>query len=123
MKIDGRSLELADKIIKSGGVVGMPTETVYGLGANAFDTGAVEKIFRIKGRPNDNPLIVHIHKDYDISTLVSDVPDYAAALQKAFLPGPLTMVYKAAASFQNRFPAGWTRLQSASPRTKALKNF
>ena len=63
----------------------IPTETVYGLGANAFDTEAVESIFEIKGRPNDNPLIVHVHKDYDVSALVKDVPDYAKLLAKAFL--------------------------------------
>ncbi len=123
MKIDGRSLELADKIIKSGGVVGMPTETVYGLGANAFDEGAVEKIFRIKGRPNDNPLIVHIHKDYDISTLVSDVPDYAAALQKAFLPGPLTMVYKSRGVVSKSVSCGLDTLAIRIPSHEGAQKF
>lgn len=75
-------------------MVAFPTETVYGLGANAFDNSAVESIFTIKGRPNDNPLIVHVHRDYDISTLVFDVPEYAKLLAEAFLPGPLTMIYK-----------------------------
>ena len=77
LQIDENSLRLAKEIILNGGVVGMPTETVYGLGANAFDTAAVESIFKIKGRPNDNPLIVHVHKDYDINTLVKDIPEYA----------------------------------------------
>lgn len=94
LPVNEESLRLAKRIILGGGVVGMPTETVYGLGANAFDTQAVESVFEIKGRPNDNPLIVHVHKDYDITELVSEVPDYALALAKAFLPGPLTMVYK-----------------------------
>lgn len=94
LKTNSNSLKLAKKIIDGGGVVAFPTETVYGLGANAFDGEAVSKIFQIKGRPNDNPLIVHVHKDYDISRLVKDVPDYAKSLAKAFLPGPLTMVYK-----------------------------
>lgn len=71
-----------------------PTETVYGLGANAFDDDAVKSIFAVKGRPNDNPLIVHVHKDYDITKLVSAIPDYARKLAKAFLPGPLTMIYR-----------------------------
>ncbi|MDE5667394.1 MAG: Sua5/YciO/YrdC/YwlC family protein, partial [Clostridia bacterium] len=91
LEIDENSLAIAKDIIVNGGVVAIPTETVYGLGANAFDTEAVESIFRIKGRPNDNPLIVHVHKDYDVSALVKDVPDYAKLLAKAFLPGPLTM--------------------------------
>ena len=91
--IDGSSLRLAKDIIERGGLVAFPTETVYGLGANAFDDDAVKLIYATKGRPSDNPLIVHVHKDYDISVLVRDVPDYAKLLAKAFLPGPLTMVY------------------------------
>ncbi len=94
LTIDEQSLKLSEKIIKSGGCVAFPTETVYGLGANAFDDGAVGRIFEIKGRPNDNPLIVHVHEDFDLSALVSFIPWYAKQLAKAFLPGPLTMVYK-----------------------------
>ena len=87
------SLAEAKNIIFDGGVVAIPTETVYGLGGNAFDDHAVKRIFEIKGRPNDNPLIAHVHKDYDLSKIVDFCPDYAVALQKAFLPGPLTLVY------------------------------
>ena len=94
LEIDKNSLKLSKEIIEDAGAVAFPTETVYGLGANAFNTSAVENIFKIKGRPNDNPLIVHVHKDYDLNTLVDYVPDYAVRLAKAFLPGPLTMVYK-----------------------------
>lgn len=94
LQIDDSSLELAKRIITGGGAVAFPTETVYGLGANAFDDAAVKNIFAIKGRPSDNPLIVHVHKDYDLSTLVSYIPEYSKLLAKAFLPGPLTMVYK-----------------------------
>ncbi len=94
MPVNEQSLGLAKEIIESGGAVAFPTETVYGLGADAFNTAAVENIFKIKGRPNDNPLIVHVHKDYDISSLVSDIPKYAVKLAEAYLPGPLTMVYK-----------------------------
>lgn len=93
-KIDDNSLNRAKNLILNGKTVVFPTETVYGLGANAFDNAAVDSIFKIKGRPNDNPLIVHVHKDYDILSLVSFIPDYAETLAKAFLPGPLTMVYK-----------------------------
>ncbi|MDE5943319.1 MAG: threonylcarbamoyl-AMP synthase [Clostridia bacterium] len=94
LPIDEKSLRLSKSIIDGGGAVAFPTETVYGLGANAFDNTAVEKVFAIKGRPNDNPLIVHVHKDYDLSELVTEIPEYAQALAKAYLPGPLTMVYK-----------------------------
>lgn len=88
------NLEICKKEIISGGMVAFPTETVYGLAANAFDGQAVEKIFRAKGRPMDNPLIVHVHSDYDISTLVDDDMPYTKALREAFLPGALTMIYK-----------------------------
>ena len=74
LPIDENSLSLAKEIISNGGVVAFPTETVYGLGADAFNGEAVKKIFEIKGRPNDNPLIVHVHKDYDISALAQEIP-------------------------------------------------
>lgn len=94
LPIDEKSLKTAKEIILNGGNVAFPTETVYGLGANAFNTSAVEKIFEIKGRPNDNPLIVHVYSGYDITNLVSYIPEYAKKLAEKFLPGPLTMVYK-----------------------------
>ena len=92
------NIRLCAQRIKSGGVVAFPTETVYGLGANALDGGAVKRVFEIKGRPNDNPLIVHVHKDYDISELVTYIPQYAKRLAERFQPGPLTMVYKSKGS-------------------------
>lgn len=91
--ITKESLWEAKDIIEKGGVVAIPTETVYGLGGNAFDDGAVKKIFEIKGRPNNNPLIAHVHKDYDLSKIIDYDPPYAKKLRKAFLPGPLTLVY------------------------------
>lgn len=87
------TLSLAKKLIEAGEAVAFHTETVYGLGADAKSDTAVGRIFTLKGRPSDNPLIVHVHKDYDLSALVDYVPPYAAALARAFLPGPLTMVY------------------------------
>ena len=92
--IDEQSLERAKNIISSGGLVAFPTETVYGLGADALNEEAVRLIYATKGRPSDNPLIVHVHKDFDITRLVCDIPGYARLLAEAFLPGPLTMVYK-----------------------------
>lgn len=94
VKIDRESLTEAKEILSRGGLVAFPTETVYGLGANALDDDAVRQIYRVKGRPQDNPLIVHVHKDFDISSLADDIPDYARRLAEAYLPGPLTMVYK-----------------------------
>lgn len=92
-KITPESLAEAKKIITAGGVVAIPTETVYGLGGNAFDDGAVKRIFEVKGRPNDNPLIAHVHTDYDIRKIIDYDPPYAKKLREAFLPGPLTLVY------------------------------
>lgn len=123
LAIDGNSLALAEQIIKSGGVVAFPTETVYGLAANAFDTAAVESIFKIKGRPNDNPLIVHVHEDYDISDLVSDVPEYAKLLAKAFLPGPLTMVYKSKCTVSSAVSCGGDTLAIRIPSHEGAQAF
>ncbi len=92
-KITAQSLLEAKTIICSGGVVAIPTETVYGLGADAFNDEAVKSIFAIKGRPNDNPLIAHVHQDYDLKKIIDYDPPYAEKIRKAFLPGPLTLVY------------------------------
>lgn len=123
LPINDDSLELSRRIITGGGVVGMPTETVYGLGANAYDTSAVESIFKIKGRPNDNPLIVHVHKDYDIKTLVKDVPDYAVKLAKAYLPGPLTMVYKSLGTVSKAVSCGLDTLAIRIPSHEGAQKF
>lgn len=123
LKIDESSLKLSKEIILSSGAVAIPTETVYGLGANAFDGAAVEDIFRIKGRPNDNPLIVHVHKDYDISTLVKDIPDYAKLLAKAFLPGPLTMVYKSKGVVSDAVSCGLDTLAIRIPSHDGAQKF
>lgn len=85
--------ECAD-IIKLGGLVAFPTETVYGLGANAFSPEAVKKIYAAKGRPSDNPLIVHISKKEDIGLVAEDVSEKGHLLIEAFWPGPLTLVLK-----------------------------
>ena len=123
MPVNEQSLGLAKEIIECGGAVAFPTETVYGLGANAFDTAAVENIFKIKGRPNDNPLIVHVHKDYDISSLVSDIPPYAEKLARAYLPGPLTMVYKSRGKVSAAVSCGLDTLAIRVPSHKDAQKF
>ncbi len=82
------------ELIRAGGVVGMPTETVYGLAANALDENAVRRIFEAKGRPADNPLIVHIASFEDIErfALVREIPPQARLLAESFWPGPLTVI-------------------------------
>ena len=86
------SIKEAVKLLKNGEVVGMPTETVYGLGANALDENAVRKIFTAKGRPADNPLIVHISDFEMIKPLVKEIPELAHKCAEEFWPGPLTMI-------------------------------
>ena len=92
LSADDVSIDEAAKLLKSGEVVGMPTETVYGLGANALDENAVRKIFAAKGRPADNPLIVHISRFDMIKPLVSQIPDLAYKCAEQFWAGPLTMI-------------------------------
>lgn len=85
--------QVAD-ILRNGGIVAIPTETVYGLAANAFDGKAVKKIFEAKGRPQDNPLIVHICSVSQLETVASEIPEKAKALADAFWPGPLSIILK-----------------------------
>lgn len=92
--IDEEALREAGEIIKNGGLVAFPTETVYGLGGNALDKEAAEKIYRAKGRPSDNPLIVHICRIEDMDSIVQEAPEAAKKLADAFWPGPLTLILK-----------------------------
>ena len=96
----------AGNLLKNGEVVAIPTETVYGLAANAFDRDAVAKIFAAKGRPQDNPLIVHISNFEDLSGLVSEIPESAYILAEKFWPGPLTMIMKKNGSIPDEVTAG-----------------
>ena len=86
---------LAAKIIQQGGLVAIPTETVYGLGANGLEESAVARIFLAKGRPQDNPLILHVAQPSDMEKFCHHIPAAAYALAEAFWPGPLTMVLPA----------------------------
>ena len=101
------ALARAGELLRSGEVVGFPTETVYGLGANAMDEAAVEKIFAAKGRPGDNPLIVHIADADGLAPLIASEPDpHARALMDAFWPGPLTLIFPKSAAAPARVTAG-----------------
>lgn len=113
--ITRESLAEAKKILLAGGAVAFPTETVYGLGADARSDAAVENIYRIKGRPQDNPLIVHVHLDYDLESLVYDDKPYAKILRKTFLPGPLTLVYRSKGKVSGRVSCGLDTLAVRVP--------
>lgn len=86
-------LRRAGEIIKAGGLVAFPTETVYGLGGDALNPDSSRKIYAAKGRPSDNPLIVHICRMEDLPYLVKEIPEAAEKLAEAFWPGPLTMIF------------------------------
>jgi L-threonylcarbamoyladenylate synthase len=94
---DDEGLRRAAAVLAGGGLVGFPTETVYGLGAHAFDTDAVRRVFAAKGRPADNPLIVHVPDVERFVTVASEVTPLARELAQRFCPGPLTLVLAARA--------------------------
>ena len=81
-------------LIKAGEVVAFPTETVYGLGADAWNPSAIQKVFEVKGRPSDNPLIVHVSSENQVADFASEIPERAHKLIEAFWPGPLSLVLK-----------------------------
>ena len=89
---DEESLRQAGEIIKAGGLVAFPTETVYGLGGDALNPDSSRKIYAAKGRPSDNPLIVHLYRTEDLQRVARNVPQEALRLAQAFWPGPLTMI-------------------------------
>ncbi len=89
------TVERAAQLLRAGGLVALPTETVYGLGANGLDEAAVAKIFEAKGRPQDNPLILHVAQASDMEKFCHSIPESAYVLAEKFWPGPLTMVLPA----------------------------
>ena len=89
---DPQAIVQAAKILQCGDLLGLPTETVYGLAADAGQDAAVQKIFAAKGRPSNHPLIVHVAQAADVSRFASHVPTFAQALMDAFWPGPLTLI-------------------------------
>ena len=91
---DDEILRQAGQVIKDGGLVAFPTETVYGLGGDALNKDSSQKIYAAKGRPSDNPLIVHISKMEDLPFIVEEIPETVERLADAFWPGPLTIIMK-----------------------------
>lgn len=111
-----KNISKAVRLLKKGGVVVFPTETVYGLGAQAFNSKAVKKIFKIKGRPCDNPLIVHIGRANQLNSLAQNIPNEAAKLIQHFWPGPLTLVFKKRKEVPSVVTAGLNTIAVRMPR-------
>ena len=116
-------LQIAAKIINNGGTVIFPTETVYGLGANALDSTAVKKIFEAKGRPSDNPLIVHIADINQIYEFVDEFTENAKKLAQAYWPGPMTLVLKKKKVIPNEVSAGLDTVGIRIPENKIAREF
>ena len=93
-QMDDEVLAKAGEILKRGGLVAFPTETVYGLGANALNEDAAKKTYAAKGRPSDNPLIVHIADVEDLPIVARNISDKAKQLMEQFWPGPLTFIFE-----------------------------
>lgn len=122
-KIDEQSLILAKQLILDEQLVAFPTETVYGLGALAYSDVAVKRIYQAKGRPSDNPLIVHVHKNYDLSELVEAGGDYVEKIVQKFLPGPLTIVYKSKGKVSPVVSCGLDTLAIRVPESETAQLF
>ena len=112
---DPKTAATAANIIMQGGLVAIPTETVYGLGANGLDENAVAKIFEAKGRPQDNPLILHIAGPEQIELFCHHIPQAAYDLAEKFWPGPLTMVLPARSSVPKRTTGGLSTVAVRCP--------
>lgn len=113
---DTNKILSATQLLKKGDVVAFPTETVYGLGASVYSEEALKKIFSLKGRPTDNPLIVHIHSLDQVSLLAINIPEDFYHLAKAFFPGPLTIILQKNASISSLVTAGLDTIGIRMPR-------
>lgn len=116
------SVKTAAKIIKNGGITAFPTETVYGLGASVYNEKAIAKIFKAKGRPADNPLIVHIAGKKALEILTTEIPEYARDIIKQFFPGPIALIFKKNGIVPDIVTAGLDTIAVRMPSSKiALK--
>ena len=118
---DPQTPALAADILRRGGLVAIPTETVYGLGADGLNPEAVDKIFAAKGRPGDNPLILHVRGPEQLPRFCHDIPDAAYLLAQRFWPGPLTMVLPANACVPRRTTGGLSTVAIRCPKTAVTR--
>ena len=119
---DQDTAPIAAEILKNGGLVALPTETVYGLGANGLSEEAVAKIFIAKGRPQDNPLILHVADPEQMQSICHDIPPAAYRLAGAFWPGPLTMVLPAKDIVPKATTAGLPTVAVRCPDSRITRN-
>ncbi len=113
--------QVGGRILRDGGLVAFPTETVYGLGANGFDGDAVRRIFEAKGRPMDNPLILHVSKKSDVKDIFDHVPPKLQRLMDAFWPGPLTIVFEKGDKVPDEVTAGLNTVAVRMPDNKTAR--
>ena len=121
LQANEQGIARAGELLREGKLVAIPTETVYGLAANALDGSAVAKIFAAKGRPMDNPLIVHIARTEDILPLVGEFPARARALAEAYWPGPMTMILPKADCIPREVSAGLSTVAVRFPSHPAAQ--
>ncbi len=121
LKTDDNSIKTAGQIIASGGLVAFPTETVYGLGANAFMPDAIGKIYSAKGRPSDNPLILHVGDVSDIGPLAEEISPEAKTLIDAFMPGPFTVIVKKSSKVPYEVTAGMDTVAIRCPENDTAR--
>ena len=117
-----KGIEKAAQILSLGGIVAIPTETVYGLAASAFSDSAIKDVFKAKGRPQDNPLIVHISNMDMLKTVAEDIPESAYKCAERFWPGPLTMVLKKKDTIAKSVSAGLSTVAVRMPSEKAARD-
>ena len=116
----GNAVNQASEILKSGGIVALPTETVYGLAASAYSDDAIKAVFEAKGRPQDNPLIVHISNLDMLKDVACDIPDAAYKCAEKFWPGPFTMVLPKGDKIANSVSAGLNTVAVRYPSEKTI---
>ena len=121
--IDPDVIEEAGRIIKEGGLVAFPTETVYGLGGDALNPDSSKKIYEAKGRPSDNPLIVHIADIRDLDRIVAGIPDVAYKLAEKYWPGPLTMIFNKSDAVPHETTGGLDTVAVRFPSHPVAKAF
>ncbi len=123
LNFNERDVAFAGKLIRDGELVGFPTETVYGLGANALDTDAVKKTYAAKGRPIDNPLIVHIYDKSQIAEIASEINDFAVKVIKSVMPAPITIVLPKRDAISGVITAGLPSVAIRMPQSEEARRF